>query len=119
MDEKDILGNFKTYEEKYQTVKESVERKRQEYNHHAAEVDLEESLVRYSLQENMRNTQLKNVRQEWKHSRFYFGKNKVMALALGRTESEEYREKLHQVCRQLKGQTGLLFTNETKDKVLK
>ena len=29
--------------------------------------------------------------------RFFFGKNKVMQLALGRSESDEYKDNLHQV----------------------
>ena len=33
--------------------------------------------------ENMRNNKLKEVREEWHHSKFFFGKNKVMAFALG------------------------------------
>ena len=50
--------------------------------------------------------------------RFYFGKNKVMSLALGRTTTEEYRDSLHEISKNLKGQTGLLFTNKTKDEVI-
>ena len=50
--------------------------------------------------------------------RFFFGKNKVMSLALGRSISDEYRENLHKICSHLKGQTGLLFTNKTKEDVL-
>jgi len=42
-----------------------------------------------------------------------------MSLALGRTEADEYRENLHMICSHLKGQTGLLFTNKTKEEVLK
>ena len=33
--------------------------------------------------ENMRNNKLKEVREEWHRSKFFFGKNKVMAFALG------------------------------------
>jgi len=69
--------------------------------------------------DNMRNSKIKIVRQEWKHSRFFFGKNKVMALALGREPSEEYQENLHKLSQRLKGQCGLLFTNSTKDEVVK
>ena len=29
--------------------------------------------------------------------RFYFGKNKVMSIALGRTKEDEYKEKLHEI----------------------
>ncbi|BFZ21104.1 hypothetical protein BsWGS_24143 [Bradybaena similaris] len=68
---------------------------------------------------NMRNVQLKEIRQEWSHSRFFFGKNKVMQIALGRTEDEEYRENLHKLTRNLQGQTGLLFTNKGEKEVLK
>ncbi|KAH9372949.1 hypothetical protein HPB48_009159 [Haemaphysalis longicornis] len=68
---------------------------------------------------NMRNTKLKDVRQDWKDSsRFYFGKNKVMAVALGRFIDEDHRENLHQVSERLRGQCGLFFTNAPRDKVL-
>ena len=45
----------------------------------------------------MRNNKLKEVRSQWKESRFFYGKNRVMQLALGRTEAEEYKEGLHRV----------------------
>lgn len=67
---------------------------------------------------NMRNIQLKEVRNDWRNSRFFFGKNKVMSLALGRTAEEECRDNLHKLSSQLHGQTGLLFTNKRKDDVL-
>lgn len=38
---------------------------------------------------NMRNELMKSVREEWKPSRFFFGKNKIIAVGLGRTEEEE------------------------------
>jgi len=69
--------------------------------------------------DNMRNSKIKIVRQEWKHSRFFFGKNKVMALALGRESSDEYQENLHKLSKHLKGQCGLLFTNGSRDEVVK
>ncbi|NXP40913.1 MRT4 protein, partial [Leiothrix lutea] len=46
---------------------------------------------------NMRNNKLKDVRNAWKHSRIFFGKNKVMMVALGREPSSEYKENLHKV----------------------
>ncbi|KAL3252599.1 hypothetical protein MRX96_054864 [Rhipicephalus microplus] len=67
---------------------------------------------------NMRNSKLKDVRQEWKDSRFYFGKNKVMSVALGRFIDEDHRENLHKVSERLRGQCGLFFTNAPKEKVL-
>ncbi|KFO72711.1 mRNA turnover protein 4, partial [Cuculus canorus] len=66
---------------------------------------------------NMRNNKLKDVRNAWKHSRIFFGKNKVMMVALGREPSSEYRENLHKVSRRLKGEVGLLFTDRTRDEV--
>merc|ERR1712050_92830 len=66
---------------------------------------------------NMRNDKLKDIRQEWKHSRFMFGKNKVMAVALGRNAEEEYQDNLHNIAIALRGEKGLLLTNKTKDEV--
>ena len=37
------------------------------------------------------------MRSQWKESRFFYGKNRVMQLALGRSEAEEYKEGLHKV----------------------
>lgn len=51
--------------------------------------------------------------------RFYFGKNKVMALALGRTQEDEYKDNLHKLSNQLRGQSGLLFTNKSKKEVIR
>lgn len=47
--------------------------------------------------DNMRNTKLKDLRNDWKDSRFFFGKNKVMAVALGRTKSDEVEDQLNLV----------------------
>lgn len=62
---------------------------------------------------NMRNIALKEVRTQWKHSRFFFGKTKLMALALGRTKESEQADNLHLLANKIKGQCGLLLTNET------
>lgn len=67
--------------------------------------------------ENMRNNKLKEVREEWHHSKFFFGKNKVMGFALGKSPTDEYKDNLHKVNGCLKGQRGLLFTNSTKEEV--
>jgi len=67
--------------------------------------------------ENMRNQKIKDVRLQWRSSRFFFGKNKVMAFGLGKTKEEEYKENLHEVSKRLSGDVGLLFTNETKENV--
>lgn len=46
---------------------------------------------------NMRNEKMKEVREQWKPSRFFFGKNKVIAIGLGRTPDEEIEPDLHKV----------------------
>ncbi|CAH1119890.1 unnamed protein product [Phaedon cochleariae] len=66
---------------------------------------------------NMRNEKMKEVREEWKPSRFFFGKNKVIAIGLGRTEEEEVEKDLHKISSILKGQNGLLFTDSKKKEV--
>lgn len=67
----------------------------------------------------MRNNLLKDLRQEWKHnSRFIFGKNRIMQIALGRTEAEEVEVDLHKLSKRLTGQVGLLFTEKSKKEVL-
>ena len=41
-----------------------------------------------------------------------------MAIALGRSAQDEYRDNLHKVSKRLQGQCGLLFTNKNKEEVL-
>nr|XP_023013798.1 mRNA turnover protein 4 homolog [Leptinotarsa decemlineata] len=67
---------------------------------------------------NMRNEKMKEVREEWKPSRFFFGKNKVIAISFGKTVEEEVEENLHKMSAILKGQCGLLFTDCKKKKVV-
>ncbi|XP_037954813.1 mRNA turnover protein 4 homolog [Teleopsis dalmanni] len=69
--------------------------------------------------QNMRNNLLKDLRHEWKeNSRFFFGKNRIMQIGLGRTEAEEIEPGLHEVSKRLNGQVGLLFTTKSKKEVL-
>ncbi|CAH2318376.1 mRNA turnover 4 homolog [Pelobates cultripes] len=67
--------------------------------------------------ENMRNNKLKDVRNAWKHSRLFFGKNKVMMVALGKGPCDEYKDNLHKLSKCLKGEVGVLFTNRTAQEV--
>lgn len=68
---------------------------------------------------NMRNNKLKELRSEWKDSRFFFGKNKFIAVILGRTPEEEILKGVHKLSNALVGQCGLLFTNRPKKEVLR
>ncbi|KAJ0182625.1 hypothetical protein K1T71_001994 [Dendrolimus kikuchii] len=69
--------------------------------------------------DNMRNTKLKDLRNEWKDSRFFFGKNKVMAIALGKSKTDEVEDQLNLLSKRIKGQCGLLMTNRDVPDVLK
>lgn len=100
------------------TKKKGLETKQSLIEEVRDSVDKYAKIVVFSV-ENMRNNKIKDVRNSWKHSRFFFGKNKVMMVALGKTPEEEYRDNLHRVSRKLKGNVGLLFTNQTKDEVVK
>jgi len=66
----------------------------------------------------MRNSKMKNVREQWKHSRFFIGKNKIMAMAFGRTVEEEYKPNLHKIGQAIRGQRGLLFSNKPTEEVV-
>ncbi|KAL3432455.1 ribosomal protein L10-domain-containing protein [Aspergillus tetrazonus] len=61
--------------------------------------------------DNMRNTYLKDVRTEFADSRLFFGKTKVMAVALGHNPETEAAENLHLLTPYLTGAVGLLFTS--------
>lgn len=68
--------------------------------------------------ESMKNEKMKEVREAWRGSKFFMGKNKVMAYALGRDESTEQKKNLHMLAQHVTGNCGLLFTNCTKEEVL-
>jgi len=69
--------------------------------------------------DNMRTGRMKGVRQEWTTSRFFFGKNKVVSVGLGRSKENEYKENLHEITKRLSGQVVLMFTNEPQEQVEK
>lgn len=81
-------------------------------------VDKHEYAFVFSVRD-MRNSKLKDVRTLWEGSRFFFGKNRVMSIALGIKPESEYREQLHKLSSRIKGGVGLFFTSENLDKVLK
>lgn len=45
------------------------------------------------------------------------GSTKLLQVALGRTEADEYRTNLHQLSERVKGQVGLLFTKLPREEV--
>lgn len=69
--------------------------------------------------ENMKNSTFKQIREDWRGSKFFMGKNKVMSLALGRTPEEEQKPGLYKVAQEITGSRGLLFTNSQLEDVEK
>eukprot|EP00039_Didymoeca_costata_P019806 m.339001 g.339001 ORF g.339001 m.339001 type:complete len:219 (+) comp18628_c0_seq1:164-820(+) len=61
--------------------------------------------------ENMRNAKLKDVRKEWRDSRMFLGRNKVIALALGKTPETECKPGVHEIAQHVSGNIGVFFTN--------
>ena len=99
-----------------------TKKKGAELKQHVME-DIRHCVVKYdriflfSVQ-NMRNNKLKDLRAEWMDSRFFFGKNKIMALAFGKSPELEVADGAHKLANALRGQCGLLFTNRPKKTVL-
>ncbi|PAV73210.1 hypothetical protein WR25_14301 [Diploscapter pachys] len=81
-------------------------------------VDSYKRLFVFSM-ENLRSNRFIAIRQQFKNSsRFFFGKTSVLAIALGREKATEYAEQLHKVAQTLKGQCGLIFTNDSKSQMM-
>lgn len=106
-----VVSLSKTTKKGFQQKKDLVEQVRQCCDEYA-------SLFVFSV-ENMRTNKFKPLRTKWRTSRFFFGKTKVMAIGLGRTPEAEHKDNLHKVSAQLTGNVGLMFTNETKETILK
>lgn len=46
---------------------------------------------------NMRTNPFRDIQVDFNDSKFFLGKNKVMQIALGRTEDEEFKKNLHKI----------------------
>lgn len=66
----------------------------------------------------IRNKILKDIREVWKPSRFFFGKTKVIAVGLGKNKEDEAEDDLHKLSAVIKGQCALLFTDCTREEVV-
>ncbi|KAK9904171.1 hypothetical protein WJX75_005887 [Coccomyxa subellipsoidea] len=74
-------------------------------------------LVKY---ENMRNDKFKELREEHlETSRFCLASNKVLRVALGHDETDEYRKNLALLSDEITGSMGLFFTQLPHDEVMK
>ncbi|OAE21665.1 hypothetical protein AXG93_4170s1060 [Marchantia polymorpha subsp. ruderalis] len=82
-------------------------------------LDEYQSLYVFSY-ENMRNSLFKELRDKLKtSSRFFMGGNKVLQIALGKTNADEVKDNLHKASELIEGDRGLYLTNLPKDEVLK
>ncbi|RUP45718.1 hypothetical protein BC936DRAFT_147822 [Jimgerdemannia flammicorona] len=81
-----------------------------------ASMDTYEYIWVYSI-DHMRNAFLKDVRAEWNTSRFFFGRNKVIAKALGTTPEDEYKDGVSKLSDALVGNVGVFFTNVVPEEV--
>ncbi|EGT33476.1 hypothetical protein CAEBREN_32388 [Caenorhabditis brenneri] len=98
--------------------KKTKETKNNLVNEVRASVEQYKNLFIFTIA-NMRSTRFIAIRQKYKEtSRFFFGKNNVIAIALGKQKSDEYANQLHKASELLKGQCGLMFTNMSKKEVL-
>ncbi|OQV16291.1 mRNA turnover protein 4-like protein [Hypsibius exemplaris] len=64
---------------------------------------------------NSRNQLIKDVREQWKDSKFFFGKNNILELALGKSDADERAPGLSALSEKLRGPRGLLLTNRSKE----
>ncbi|KIW90906.1 uncharacterized protein Z519_08689 [Cladophialophora bantiana CBS 173.52] len=67
--------------------------------------------------QNTRNNFLKQVRADFSDSRIMMGKNKVLMVALGQTEETECVPGVSALVPYVKGEVGLLFTNQEIPKI--
>merc|ERR1712216_178057 len=88
-------------------------------------VDIRQAIDEYDRvfvfsRQNFRTSYMKDLRKAWQDSRFFMAKNKVMAVAFGRSSDDEYMENLGEVgkCLVRSGETGVVFTNRPKDEVV-
>mmetsp|Transcript_2074 Transcript_2074/g.6137 ORF Transcript_2074/g.6137 Transcript_2074/m.6137 type:complete len:241 (+) Transcript_2074:294-1016(+) len=69
--------------------------------------------------QNMRNDKFKELRENVQgNSRFCLGSNKVLKVALGKSETDEHKPNLHLMSERIKGSVGLFFTTMPRDKVV-
>ncbi|GFR14027.1 mRNA turnover protein 4 homolog [Trichonephila clavata] len=99
------------------TKKHGLEGKKNLYQQIQSNVEEYAHVFIFSVND-MKSTEMKKIHDQWKHSRFCIGKSEVMAKALGLTEEDEFRLNLHKVGQQLKGERGLLFTNQPVEEVV-
>jgi mRNA turnover protein 4 len=67
---------------------------------------------------NMTSVPMQEMRNYWNTSKFVIGKNKVLQVALGKSEDDEPKTNAHKLSGYMKGNCCLFFTNQEPDMVL-
>lgn len=67
---------------------------------------------------NMTTMPMQELRNYWNKGKFVVGKNKVLQVALGKSEEEEQKPNSFKLSPYLKGNCGLFFSNEDPDLIL-
>ncbi len=67
----------------------------------------------------MRTNPFKNLKETLPGYKFCLGKNKVMGIALGRSEEDSYKPDLWMLSKNLKGHCCLLFSNSNIKEIVK
>jgi mRNA turnover protein 4 len=68
---------------------------------------------------NMTTMPMQELRKFYEDSKFLIGKNKVLQVALGRTEEDTHRTNTYHLSEYLKGNCGLFFTNNEPDHIIR
>ena len=79
-------------------------------------IDSHTSLYLFSF-DNMRSAKFKDVRAHFRDSKIFMGKNKLLQLALGKGEEDEYADNLQAVSKHISGSVGLLATSRERSEV--
>jgi len=99
------------------TKKNKVEHKQKHYE--LIQESLDKHTHMFVLKpNNMRNAQLKSLRDRFATGDFFIGKNRVMARAIGSDEASEYKTNLHKLSNLLHGERVLFITSDDKDDIL-
>lgn len=96
----------------------TLEHKKELMDDIKAALDKYDNLFLFDLSDS-RSKHIRDVRSEFADSRIFMSKNKVMIKALGKSKEDEAAENLHLVSNRINNLCGLLFTNRSRDQIVK
>ena len=111
-----VLSNINSLVALTQTAKKTRDHKASVIKQVREAIDSHNDLYLFSY-ENMRSSKFKIIRSHFQDSRIFLGKNKLLQIALGKTQEDEYGDNLRQVAALTTGSVGLLLTSRPRDEV--